>query len=95
MLFLHHPFAHHLIDRRFHKPGGDLFPVAVAFPVIGHEGLVALDVGVQLLDAFQEFLGALILESIKNRVRRCWICPAGLEKPSVIHRAPTPEPQTP
>ena len=24
---LHHPLAHHLIDRRFHEPGGDFFPV--------------------------------------------------------------------
>ena len=35
LLFLHHPFAHDLIDSRLDETGGDLFPVAVAFPVIG------------------------------------------------------------
>ena len=29
LLLLHHPLAHHLIDRRFHETGGDLFPVGV------------------------------------------------------------------
>ena len=37
LLFLHHPFAHNLIDRRLDETGSDLLPVAIAFPVIGHE----------------------------------------------------------
>src|SRR6266446_10221590 len=47
LLFLHHPFAHDLIDCRLDKTGSDLFPVAIAFPVIGHEFPVTLDVGMQ------------------------------------------------
>src|SRR6516165_3732656 len=43
---LHHPFAHDLIDRRLDETGSDLFPVAIAFPVIRYELLVALDIGV-------------------------------------------------
>src|ERR1700716_1782810 len=42
LLFLHHPFAHDLIDCRLDEPGSDLFPVAIAFPVIGHEFPVPL-----------------------------------------------------
>jgi len=61
LLLLHHPFAHHLIDRRLDEPRSDLFPVAIAFPIIWDEGLVTLDVTVQVLDAFQEFLGAVVL----------------------------------
>src|SRR5271157_490679 len=45
LLFLHHPFAHDLIDCRLDETGSDLFPVAIAFPVIGHEFPVPLDVG--------------------------------------------------
>src|ERR1700680_997527 len=45
LLFLHHPFAHYLIDCRLDETGSDLFPVAIAFPVIGHEFPVPLDVG--------------------------------------------------
>ena len=37
LLFLHHPLAHDLIDGRLDETGSDLFPVAIAFPVIGHE----------------------------------------------------------
>src|SRR5271165_800226 len=39
LLFLHHPFA-----CRLDETGSDLFPVAIAFPVIGHEFPVPLDV---------------------------------------------------
>src|SRR5208282_3690319 len=46
LLSLHHPFAYDLIDRRLDETGSDLFPVAIAFPVIRHELLVTLDVGV-------------------------------------------------
>src|SRR5271169_1547545 len=45
LLFLHHPLAHDLIDGRLDETGSDLFPVAIAFPVIGHEFPVPLDVG--------------------------------------------------
>jgi len=45
LLFLHHPLAHDLIDCRLDETGSDLFPVAIAFPVIGHEFPVTLDVG--------------------------------------------------
>ena len=34
-----------LIDCRLDETGSDLFPVAIAFPVIGHEFPVTLDVG--------------------------------------------------
>src|SRR5208337_1800170 len=61
LLFLHHPFAHDLIDCRLDEPGSDLFPIAIAFPVIGHEFPVTLHVRVQVLDAFQEFSSVLIL----------------------------------
>src|ERR1700686_3977165 len=43
LLFLHHPFAHDLIDCRLDETGSDLFPVAIAFPVIGHEFSVTLE----------------------------------------------------
>src|ERR1700692_2129996 len=46
LLFLHHSLAHDLIDRRLDETGSDPFPVAIALPVVGHELLVALDVGV-------------------------------------------------
>ena len=46
LLFLHHPFAHDLIDRRLDETGSDPFPVATALPVVRHELLIALDVGV-------------------------------------------------
>jgi hypothetical protein len=45
LLFLHHPFAHDLIDSRLDETRSDLFSVAIAFPVIGHEFPVTLDVG--------------------------------------------------
>jgi hypothetical protein len=45
LLFLHHPFAHDLIDRRLDETGSDLFPVAITFTVIRYELLVALDMG--------------------------------------------------
>src|SRR6267378_3777243 len=45
LLFFHHPFAHNLIDSRLDETGSDLFPVAIAFPIIGHEFPVTLDVG--------------------------------------------------
>ena len=34
LLSLHHPFAYDLIDRRLDETGSDLFPVAIAFPVM-------------------------------------------------------------
>src|SRR5580692_9803535 len=46
LLFLHHSLAHDLIDRRLDETGSDPFPVAIALPIIRHELLVALDVGV-------------------------------------------------
>jgi hypothetical protein len=46
LLFLHHSLAHDLIDRRLDETGSDPFPVAIALPVVRHEFLIALDVGV-------------------------------------------------
>src|SRR5208282_785314 len=37
--------AHDLIDCRLDETGSDLFPIAIAFPIIGHEFPVPLDVG--------------------------------------------------
>lgn len=51
LLFLHHPFADHLIDRRLDEPRSDFSPLRIAFSVTRHERLVSLDVGVQVLDA--------------------------------------------
>jgi serine/threonine protein kinase len=42
-----HPLAHDLIHRRFDKTGSDLFSVAIPFPIIRDEVLVALHVRVQ------------------------------------------------
>ena len=46
LLFLHHSLAHDLIDRRLDETGSDPFPVAIALPVVRHELLIAVDVGV-------------------------------------------------
>jgi hypothetical protein len=35
LLLLAEPFAHHLVDCRFHKARADPFPVAVALTIIG------------------------------------------------------------
>src|SRR5271157_4324187 len=46
LLFLHHSLAHDLIYRRLDETGSDPYPVAIALPVVRHEFLIALDVGV-------------------------------------------------
>jgi len=45
LLFLDHPFAHHVVHRRFHKARADTFAVAVALAIVGDEGTVILNVG--------------------------------------------------
>jgi hypothetical protein len=57
LLALAKALANHLVDRRFDKPRTDLLPIAVAFAIVGNEALVVRDVGVELLDGFQELPG--------------------------------------
>jgi hypothetical protein len=54
-LFLTEPLTHHLIDGRFHKAGADAFPVTVALAIVRNEPLIMLDIGMELLDGFEQF----------------------------------------
>lgn len=49
LLAFYHPLAYNLIDRRLDKVGSDPFPVSVALPIGGNEGLIPLHIGLQLL----------------------------------------------
>ena len=45
LLFFHHPLAHHLVDGRFYKGGGDSLSLAPPLPIIRNEPGVGPDVG--------------------------------------------------
>lgn len=49
------PFADHLINCGFHKPGRDRFPVPVAITIIGNESVIGLKVVREILYCLGEF----------------------------------------
>src|SRR5215475_2193158 len=46
-------FTDHLVARGFDNAGADALPIPVALAIIGDEGAIALDIGVELLDGPQ------------------------------------------
>src|SRR5712691_3997793 len=56
LLLFHHPLAHYVVHRGFHKARTDPLAVAVALAVVRDETAIALDVGGKLLYGFAEFL---------------------------------------
>jgi len=55
LLLLHHPLAHHLVDRRLRKGAGDGLAGAVALPVVGDAPGVGPDVAAELGHRSLEF----------------------------------------
>ena len=66
LLFLDHPFADHLVHRRFQKRRRDRFVVAIPIPVVGDEGPVDLDVVMKFTHGLEQLLHTL--RSIDTRV---------------------------
>ena len=55
LLFFHHALAHDLIHRRFDKARADTLAVVVALAIIRNKPGIVADLGVKLLDGFEEF----------------------------------------
>ena len=55
LLFLTEAHTDDLIDGRFHKAGADAFPVTVALAIVRNETLIILDIGLELLNGFEQF----------------------------------------
>jgi hypothetical protein len=66
LLLLDHPFADHLVHRRFHKRRRDRFAVAIPIPVVGDEGPVDLDAVMKFTHGLEQLLHPL--RSIDARV---------------------------
>ena len=69
LLFLTEAHTDDLIDGRFHKAGADPFPVTVALAIVRNETLIILDIGMELLNGFEQFSSGVITTGGHRRIK--------------------------
>jgi hypothetical protein len=68
LLLLHHPLAHHLIDRRLGKPGRNALAVAIALTIVGNPVPIACNIVVGLPQPLRQFCAC---RSVTSAVSTC------------------------